>query len=833
MNNSELKDYIENFDNKDISIAFLFTAGRSASILLMSLLDSHDEILIIPTVFFYYYDWEFLEKNLDDIESFVSDFINKSSFSWGWCTDNLGENRDQSFIIDRKKLADTLVKILKSLDKIDRKTFLLALHYAYAVIQGKDLSKIKCIVQHHHFFIGLMGFKLLYNQITFKFSGNTPVFAQPFSDFPQAKLICTVRHPFDSFYSSYKASKPKDGFFDLNTFKYCIHELFFDLFTSLEQRGISGKNFIYLKFESLHKNSELTMSELAEFLGVKYSDSLLKSTINGLLWWGNNPGKVVNGTNPALVTEDWKTQMDLQAKYICSELLNDISVELGYEPFVVTEGNIFSFISDELEGYIFSHYQELDDPVNFSDNYLSLRNTLINYYLNRKKGIILNSESSFEYSVPYKDYSFFIKKVLKENDNYPDNGYFITVQSWQYWSLPCYLVNILNQKTDKILLTGSFLKQSYISSGVDEDRLEVINTGVDCKKFNKNVKPEEFNTNKNFKFLFNGSFSKDDSVKNLLRIYCEEFTASDDVSLIVRNSDYDDFWRGRALTGNDQFAQDKNDDIVNYIQVLKDNLQNPEIILYERQIQFNDYELILASLYRACNCFVYPYSTESVGKSILEAMACELPVITTRGGISDDFCTEDNSYLISSDWKEFGKNNILNMELTGNVYGFEPDFKHLKYLMRHVYLFSEEAAEKAGKARKNVENNFTWEHTVNKVKKIINDLQCTPVFRLNFAAIFESLFKKSIHFLENGSYIQAEKLLKKLCNLEHNNPAYFYKLGLACQNQEKYEQAIKYFTASLKLGLYNQDICLNMAFCLEKTGDQKTAQIFREKYLKV
>jgi glycosyltransferase involved in cell wall biosynthesis len=45
----------------------------------------------------------------------------------------------------------------------------------------------------------------------------------------------------------------------------------------------------------------------------------------------------------------------------------------------------------------------------------------------------------------------------------------------------------------------------------------------------------------------------------------------------------------------------------------------------------------MAGLYRACDLLVHPYRGEGFGMPVLEARACGLPVLVTRGGATDDF----------------------------------------------------------------------------------------------------------------------------------------------------------------------------------------------------
>jgi glycosyltransferase involved in cell wall biosynthesis len=53
-------------------------------------------------------------------------------------------------------------------------------------------------------------------------------------------------------------------------------------------------------------------------------------------------------------------------------------------------------------------------------------------------------------------------------------------------------------------------------------------------------------------------------------------------------------------------------------------------------------------LFSACDCYLAPYMGEGFNLPVLEAMACGLPLIVTKGGATDDFVHPDCAMLLSS-----------------------------------------------------------------------------------------------------------------------------------------------------------------------------------------
>ena len=62
----------------------------------------------------------------------------------------------------------------------------------------------------------------------------------------------------------------------------------------------------------------------------------------------------------------------------------------------------------------------------------------------------------------------------------------------------------------------------------------------------------------------------------------------------------------------------------------------------------------LADLYRAADVLVLPYVNEGFCLPALEAMACGLPVVCTKGGPTDDFLSDDVALFVKSDIKPPG-----------------------------------------------------------------------------------------------------------------------------------------------------------------------------------
>ena len=63
----------------------------------------------------------------------------------------------------------------------------------------------------------------------------------------------------------------------------------------------------------------------------------------------------------------------------------------------------------------------------------------------------------------------------------------------------------------------------------------------------------------------------------------------------------------------------------------------------------------IAELYRSCDCFVLPSSSETFGVAYIEAMVSGLPVIATKCGGPEDFISEETGILVSTGTTRFWK----------------------------------------------------------------------------------------------------------------------------------------------------------------------------------
>ena len=401
-----------------------------------------------------------------------------------------------------------------------------------------------------------------------------------------------------------------------------------------------------------------------------------------------------------------------------------------------------------------------------------------------------------------------IRHQWPPNFNPPPEGQWVIIQPWEYGAVRKDWVKPMRDKIDEIWVPSNYVRQCYIESGIQPEKIFVIPNGFNPHIFNPNAPSIKVETEKKFKFLFVGGTIWRKGPDILLDVYKKNFTSKDDVVLVIKDMGQDSFYKGQGLGEK--------------IKEIQKNPDMPEILyitefLTEREI---------AGLYTACDCLVHPYRGEGFGFPVLEAMACGRPVIVTKGGATDDFCKESFVYHIDAKWQ---KVKFPDIDLVGDVATvLEPAPLSLAGKMKEVYSNYSEAAEKADKALKFVKENYTWEKIGREVTKRISILSKKPVSGKRNR---EELLIEGEKLYSEGNKSQAIKCFKEILaeNPEftraHSNLAAIY-----WQNKERHK-AVYHIEKAIKLEPYNKDVVWNYGLIMQETRRKEEALLSYKKFL--
>lgn len=309
----------------------LYSGNGSGSKVYQSLLDGHPEIFMVPAypLMYLYPHWEQWQDELQDNwnwSAIINAFCTKHATiidtrriqSFDGMT-KLGDNRDQYLSIDETLFRSFLCHLLDD-QAICARTFLLAIHYAYAYCRNEDLTIKKIILYHIH----------------------VPWYVTQYlaPDFPDMMILGLVRDPRSNLPGRHTSNTSGD-FARLNKTDAIIHQqqaYYFSLRYLLEGlevlEGMTLDLVRMIRHEDLHYKLEDVMKASAQFLGISYRPCLCNLTFGGLKWWGDAVYNMspMNIVNPRIVSSDWQKKISPLDWFVIDGLMFHYLHRYGYRP---------------------------------------------------------------------------------------------------------------------------------------------------------------------------------------------------------------------------------------------------------------------------------------------------------------------------------------------------------------------------------------------------------------------------------------------------------------------------------------------------------------------
>jgi glycosyltransferase involved in cell wall biosynthesis len=267
---------------------------------------------------------------------------------------------------------------------------------------------------------------------------------------------------------------------------------------------------------------------------------------------------------------------------------------------------------------------------------------------------------------------------------------------WETTVIPEQKVRIL-KAVDEVWTPSEWGRRLLVANGVDPERARVVPEGVDAGVFRP--APSRPCDGRPFRFLCVGKWEERKATSELVRAFCEEFQPDEPVELVLHC--WNPWMPGFGLEASIRRAA-----------------RGPHApILASHPVA----DEALAGIYQAADAFVLPTRAEGWGLPITEAMACGLPVIVTDYSAPAEYVHDGVGYPI----------RVASMVDVSDPWFFpaglglgqwaQPDFAHLRAVMRHVYEHPEEAAETGRRAREEICARWTWDHAAEKACAILDD----------------------------------------------------------------------------------------------------------------
>ena len=306
---------------------------------------------------------------------------------------------------------------------------------------------------------------------------------------------------------------------------------------------------------------------------------------------------------------------------------------------------------------------------------------------------------------------------------------YVHVQPWEFGALPKRWVAEWRDNVDEVWCYSSFVAQEYLRAGFPPERVKVVPLGFDPAVYSPRQSRRTIPTERRCVFLFVGGTIVRKGIDVLLAAWERAFKPTDDVALVIKDVP----WYSPRPTKKIMDLASRTD--------LAELLYTEEVFPSEEA---------MAALYRSVSCLVHPYRGEGFGLPVLEAMACGIPAIVTKGGATDDFFTAESGYPIdavrTAPWP------TPNEEMVDEGFLLEPDVAQVAAAMRSVYE-DPEGARRRGQHAAAHALGWTWEHSARRAEERLDALASAAKTKLSRAISLDQ-YPSALNRFEAKRYSQ-------------------------------------------------------------------------------
>jgi glycosyltransferase involved in cell wall biosynthesis len=256
----------------------------------------------------------------------------------------------------------------------------------------------------------------------------------------------------------------------------------------------------------------------------------------------------------------------------------------------------------------------------------------------------------------------------------------------------------------KAVTPSQWSAEGFYRAGFDRDQVLVVPHGVDTGTFHpmpdirEQVRSGVPILDGEFVFLSVGAMSGNKGVDLLLRGFVEVCRKFPYARLVLKGMDL--LYDSRAL-------------LLKAIRTLSAGDQQ---LLLQRMTYLGDSlsHSAMAMLYQVADAYVSPYRAEGFNLPVLEAAACGIPVICTRGGPTDDFVTDEFARRIES------RTSVITID-GRPASQLDPSLEHLIVLMTSAIEDSGWRKHTAEAGPRHVGARYTWDCAVDTlIRKLLN-----------------------------------------------------------------------------------------------------------------
>ena len=254
----------------------------------------------------------------------------------------------------------------------------------------------------------------------------------------------------------------------------------------------------------------------------------------------------------------------------------------------------------------------------------------------------------------------------------------------------------INNPQVKIITPSTWSADGFYRRGCNTDQVVVIPHGVKTSVFRKldqvRIQYREKLGLSGFVFMNVGAMTENKGIGLLLKAFAVVASARPDVHLILKGSD--------GLYPSTELLQQS----LSGLSASEQAMVISKCSYIGHSISMSE----MAAIYQVADAYVSPYKAEGFNMPVLEALACGVPVICTRGGATDDFIPDEIALKINSQVTSLSVGDY-----TGEM--VVPDLDHLIHLMFQVMDDSEWRNSVSIAAIAHVNQHYTWDIVTDKL----------------------------------------------------------------------------------------------------------------------
>ena len=265
------------------------------------------------------------------------------------------------------------------------------------------------------------------------------------------------------------------------------------------------------------------------------------------------------------------------------------------------------------------------------------------------------------------------------------------------------ITDVITNEKFEFIAPSKWASQAFLKAGFPTDRVHIVSHGVDPQLFRVS---EE---NRRSKYRSELGLNDDDFV--LLSVSSLSWNKGQDI-LIRAFAKLRLKYKNLKLVIKDQHNL-YGMNVIQFIEMyekspfpfnLTEEILN-SIIFISANLSFDQ----LQGFYSASDCYVSPYRGEGFNLPALEAAACGVPVIVTRGGSTDDFFADLMGAQVESS----------TMSVDGVVY-LEPNIDDLMMQIEKIFLQSRPSISKKNELSAKIREKYSWKKVTESLFKVLS-----------------------------------------------------------------------------------------------------------------